>query len=357
MPKALSITCLGDVAPVKAARDHMVRDPAAVRARFDKLFAGSDLVFANLEAPITAAAVPREDKKFVFQTSADVLAAFPGKFVFSIANNHIMDYGEEGLRDTQDHLTRAGLRFTGAGRNLAEAGRPVIVETDGRTVGFLACADRRYQSATETTPGVFPAVVDVLTPSVRRLRETADFVYVSIHMGMEYVPVPTPVMMRLAEACRRAGAHVVVFHHAHCVSGYTVFDDGAIVWGAGNYLFPESPHYPFKPWFDAAAWTVIHGDDTGLLQLAIAPSGIDADGMPRDVDERRAAKILGRIERLTRTINGGHSMGWLRMRHIVKPSYVRVAGANYWDIARRRGVAHMARLVVSSVRDLFLKRG
>ena len=356
MPNVLSITCLGDIAPVKAAEAPIVREPRSVRAYFDTRFAGSEIVFANLEVPVTSAVAPREDKKYVFKAMRDVLDAFPDKFVFSIANNHMMDYGEQGLRDTLEGLTRAGVRFAGAGRNLEEAARPVVIESGGRTVGFLACADRRYQAATDTTPGVLPALADVLVPRIERLRETVELVYVSIHMGMEYVPVPTPVMRRLADACRRAGAHVVFFHHAHCVSGYTVFDDGAILWGTGNYLFPESADYPFKPWFDAAAWTVIHGQDATIRELAIAPFGIDAEGMPRDVEEQRALRIHGRIERLSKAINRGRSLGWLRMWHVLKPAYLRVACANYWDIARRRGVAQMAGQILSSIKGLFLQK-
>jgi len=351
----IRVTCLGDIAPIHAARDAILESPRSLRNFFDTAFADSDMIFANFEAPVSSAVTIREDKKYVLKTTREVLGAFPDKMIFSIANNHILDYGNEGLIETIENLSETGMRFTGAGRNLAAAGKPVVTECRGRTVGFVACADSRYQAATEDNPGVFPAVPALLLPKITKLKADVDLVYVSIHMGMEYVSIPSPYMQQLAGECHLAGADVVFYHHAHCVSGYAMRDNGATLWGLGNFIFPESETYPFKPWFEAASWRLTHDLSARSLALEITPYLINKKGLPEPADKMTGTKILGRIAKAGKRISSNKNLGWARLHDVLSVPYLKTVFANYADMARRRGYRHVVRQMISFVKMQFLK--
>lgn len=357
---SIIVTCLGDIAPVGAAESLLLENTRSHRKHFENLFAKSDIVFGNLESPLTTATTEAEDKKYLLRANHRVLEAFSEKFVFSIANNHILDYGQTGLLDTIDHLTQKGFHFTGAGKNLEAAGKPVVIDCKGKKIGLLAAADNRYPAATASTPGLFPASPGLLCPSIRSLRHKADFVYVSIHMGMEFIPVPSPSMINIAKQCHLAGAHVVFFHHAHCVSGHTASAGGATLWGTGNFLFPEMMPYPFNPWFETAAWHIRHpiGTKQTLEEINIKtePFVLAHNGLPQKPGRSKGNEITDRIDSLGRIINKKKRLTWLRLTNMGKPVYIKLFIDNYSDIARRKGIRHMVGQIFSAITALFLHK-
>lgn len=353
---SIKVTCLGDIAPIEPAESALLADAGSQKNCFENLLAPSDIVVGNLEAPLTSAAKPMEDKKYILKANFRVLDAFPDKFVFSIANNHILDYGHDGLFETIAHLSEKGFRFTGAGKNLEAAGKPVIIDCKGRKIGFLGAADNRYQAATKNEPGTFPADPSLLRAKISQLGATADIVYVSIHMGMEYIPIPAPGMFKLAKTCHQAGAHVVFFHHAHCVSGHTVSYHGATLWGTGNFLFPDILDRPFQPWFETAAWTVCHQIPENSMHIIVEPLILSRNGLPRKAKGQTGGEILKRIDYLCGKINKTEHLGWERLINICKPRYLKLLISNYSDMARRKGLKHMAGQILSSIAVLFLKK-
>lgn len=333
------------------ARSH---SRAAVRDRLNGIFAGCSLVFANLETPVTGVPGNTEPgKRYCFRADPGELDVLPGNIVLSLANNHVFDQGPNGLPETIHHLNERGIRFSGAGRDLEEAAMPVIADSPGGVCGFIACADSRYSAATNNSPGVFPADRDLLVPAIARLRRQVDDVFVSVHMGMEYTPLPTPSMTRLARECRSAGARVVFFHHAHCVSGHTVDHDGAVLWGTGNFLFPQRADFPFRQWFETAVWKFRMPEGGQRPALRAEPLLIDREGLPGRPSEQAGSSIAARIEGLSRIINSGRHMGWHRVESVLKASYLLVVLSNYADMARRRGIRSVLGQMASSAGTLF----
>ena len=350
----INISVTGDLAPVKQTANLFKENTEYYRTWFSELFAFADIVFCNLETPITEKGTIRENKKYIFRTDKSLLDVFPQKIIFSIANNHILDFGHDGLLQTIQNLNDKEILFSGAGKNLEEAGKPVIIKQNGKTIGFLAAADSRYQAATENTPGIYPAKSELLIPNIEKLKKEADIIYVSIHMGMEYIPAPTPAMIELAGKCRRAGANVVFFHHAHCLSGYTLEANGAVLWGTGNFVFPKRKKFPFKAWFNAACWDFTHLIQSDEINLNIRPFQINENGIPETPDHRKSAQILKNIEKLNIAIHQGkHKV--LIFKNIFKLSYIRVVLANYFDMVRRQGLKKMFQQVSSSVKVMFNK--
>lgn len=354
---SIKISILGDIAPVNKAGSLMLSDLQKSKNYLTELFKESSIVFANLELPLIKDDYPvNEDKKFVFHQVPEILSAFPEKMIFSLANNHIMDYGENGLLDTMKSLQSYGFRFTGAGINISEAGSPVIIDIDGIQIAFIAAADERYQPANNNSSGTFPAIPELIIPKIRELRKTVDIIYLSVHMGMEYIPVPTPVMKRLAKQCHDAGANVVFFHHSHCISGYTLSPQKCTLWGTGNFIFYESSDYPLKSWFDTAHWSISHDLEENTLDLSITPFQINENGLPERTDKKAYDRIFTTISEISNKINLNSALFLLRLKYLMNPNYIKVLCINYSDMIRRHGPVKVIRQAASTFKVLFLNR-
>ena len=151
----------------------------------------SDLTLANLEAPVVSQARLRDNKRYNLRTDVSALDLFGSRSVLSLANNHIMDYGDKGLAETIAALNASDIVHAGAGQNLEEARKPALIDVGGVKVAVLCCADPRFQAATAHRAGTCPATIELVDASVRELRATNDIVIVSVHMGIEFFPVPS----------------------------------------------------------------------------------------------------------------------------------------------------------------------
>lgn len=266
-----------------------------------------------------------------------------------------MDYGDEGLFETIETLKSNGFMFAGAGKNIEEAGKPVIIHHKEHRIGFLAAADRRYQAATEFKPGVFPAKPGLLIPGIKELRNRVGLIILSVHMGMEYIPIPTPAMIDLSDRCRNAGADFIFFHHSHCVSGYTLDKNKATIWGAGNFLFSKTMDFPFKPWFDVAVWQFPYNFSTNQLKVNLRTLRINSEGIPKKSGNKAKKNILSRIENLSSLIHQEKNLHWHILRNVLRVSYLRVIFPNYFNMIRRKGLKSVVSQIRSSIKMLFRK--
>jgi poly-gamma-glutamate synthesis protein (capsule biosynthesis protein) len=173
-------------------------------------------------------------------------------FVFALANNHIMDYGLEGLRATTSQLRSRGFHWLGAGENSLEAEKPLILDCGGIRYGILARCEAQFGRATLRRPGV--AVLDAtINSAISRLKAEADFVIVSVHAASEMCPWPSPKRQHLYRTFINAGADVVHGHHAHVPQAYEYYNGGIIFYGMGNLcvdpaIWSEHPN---------ALWSII----------------------------------------------------------------------------------------------------
>jgi hypothetical protein len=205
---------------------------------------GADLTLANLENPVIRAAVWHpEDTTFTGEPRLLPILEQGGIDGVTLANNHILDAGVPGLRETMVHLDNAGIAYAGAGMDLAEAREPMIFEFGETEVGvlsYLRVPSYEWAWATETAPGTAPLLADVMRKDIERLRSEVDLVVVSPHWGKEYIATPEPWQVDFAHAAVDAGADIFVGGHAHWPKGIEVYRGKPIFYGVGNFLLDQS---------------------------------------------------------------------------------------------------------------------
>lgn len=220
----------------------------------------SDLVIANLETPITDfRRSPLADKKTYVHWS-DVRKA-PAAFqhhnmrVFSLANNHAMDYGAAGLEQTLRVLKTSDLEWFGAGRNEGDAGRPwrqeirtaehviPLVVIGGYTLNTTY--DREYSFyARGDSPGVHALTAETIVPRIRALKQQdpRSFVVVFPHWGRNY-RWKDRSQTELAHLMIEAGADLILGHGAHMLQEIELYEGRWIVYSIGNFMFNSEGRY------------------------------------------------------------------------------------------------------------------
>jgi poly-gamma-glutamate synthesis protein (capsule biosynthesis protein) len=209
----------------------------------------ADAVIANLECAITTRIQrwSKTPKTFHFRAdpiAVDVLKAGNIRCV-SLANNHTLDYREEGLLDTLDHLDSAGIAHAGAGRNLEEAMRPAIVETDGLKVAVISLTDNEPAfAATARGPGTFywpirslPTKLGPVATSARQARRAgAQLVVLATHWGPNMVTSPCDEFCLFGHKAIEQGVDVVYGHSAHVFHGVERYRNGLVLYDTGDFV-------------------------------------------------------------------------------------------------------------------------
>lgn len=205
--------------------------------------ADADLTAGNLESPFTLRGTPALDKTYVFNGKPEALPALreAGFDVVTLANNHTLDMGVEGLLDTMQHLDEAGLPHVGAGNNDTEAFEPVILETKGIKVAYLGLSRvvpvvewkaEKYRAGVAETYDTTRAV-----KAIAAAKEQADLVVVLVHWGKEREEQPEDYQRSYAREYIDAGADLVIGSHPHVLQGFEHYKGKWIAYSLGNFIF------------------------------------------------------------------------------------------------------------------------
>jgi len=209
----------------------------------------ADLAMVNLETAITTGGTPAPGKAFTFRAPPSAFTALRGAGVdvTSMANNHGMDFMEEGLRDSLAAIRRARFPVVGIGRNADEAYRPYRVTVKGNRIAIVGATqvldDHLIEawSATDTKGGLASAKnVPRMMQAVKEARKGADVVIVHLHWGQELKACPLPRQQELAKQLVAAGADIVVGGHAHVPLGGGYMNGKYIHYGMGNFVFSSA---------------------------------------------------------------------------------------------------------------------
>lgn len=235
------IIIAGDYCPY--ARVTKVIEAEDYKSIFDnviKYTSKADYSVVNLEVPITDNnATPIKKCGPNLQTTSKALKAikYAGFNLMTLANNHIYDFGDNGINKTLEECALENLDVVGAGKNLDEASRIFYKDIADCSFAFINCCEHEFTIATATNGGANPLNLVRQYRDIIEAKKKADRVIVIIHGGHEHYQLPSPRMKETYRFFIDAGADVVVNHHQHCYSGYEIYNDRPIFYGLGNFCF------------------------------------------------------------------------------------------------------------------------
>jgi poly-gamma-glutamate synthesis protein (capsule biosynthesis protein) len=300
----------------------------------------ADVAFADLETVMSSNGYPRE-KLVTLRADPTLVGDLKalGFGILALANNHLVDFGEQALLDTIELLEDNGMRTVGAGTNLEESLRPAVMTVaGGTTIGFLACtALLPVGSAAGTSrPGLAPLHIhtqfDVdpyyqmeepgnpprvrTTPdeddlarvvsAIESLRPTVDFVAVSVHMGYGFGEALAEYERTASHAMIDAGADAVLGNHVHAIHGVECYRGRAILYSPGNFVAqqPRENEPPevlaiYDQMSKDAFVARLEIESGGGGRVEILPIIMNDDGLPVVARDENFERISERIVRLS----------------------------------------------------------
>ncbi len=260
-----------------------------VLAPIREVLRNKDLSITNLECPICdipakasktgpVLSVPHECVQLLTDGDFDIV---------SLANNHILDKGEEGILHTMALLEKAGKTMIGGGRNLQEATKTQFIEQNGIRLALIAAADEEFCIAGDHEAGAAPLrTIDICLQIQEAQKLGADRIILYLHSGHEKYPLPSPEHQKKYRFFADAGASAIVAHHSHIASGYEVYHGVPIFYSLGNFLFDYSVNR--RDWAESF-----------LLRIKIAKTGpVDFELIPIvQCDELPEVRLMNEAEK------------------------------------------------------------
>lgn len=304
--RELRISAVGDLMLDASARETMDEEgydyPFALTKKY---FGTADIVFANLEGPLTNGGKRDRKKRFIFRSPPRKVALAlkrAGIDIVSLANNHSLDYGAEGLSDTAFALDQQNILYVGAGKNIKAARNFEVINANGHDVAFLAynLTFPDYSWARQRRPGTAFGHEKFIRQDVKQARQHADIVVVSFHWGREVKTKLRPYQPWLARVAIDSGASLVLGHHPHILQGVEVYKGGLIIYSLGNYAFGS-----FSKRTTRSAVAQITFRDNKFHQLRMVPLNVDNTQVlfqPTPIKGKAADKVVKYLQTLSRPL-------------------------------------------------------
>lgn len=207
---------------------------------------GVDLTVINEEFPFSVRGEQAKDKQFTFRVDPSYVKIFQemGVDMVTLANNHVLDYGDDALMDTLETLEQAEILYAGAGEQREQAMQLQVKEVNGVRIGMLA-ASRVIPEVSwnieNHQPGVFCTYdPSLLLEKVRAAKNSCDYLFVYIHWGVERNTEPEEYQKNLARQYIDAGADAVIGSHPHVLQGIEFYQGNPIFYSLGNFIFNQN---------------------------------------------------------------------------------------------------------------------
>lgn len=297
---AVKIIIGGDLVPTKSNCEYFKTgniDELLGKELIEKL-QEADFTIFNLEVPLSDKGIPirKCGPNLIASTETIKGLQMINPHFFTLANNHILDQGEQGLYSTLDILDKAGIAYSGVGKNITQAAKPYIYEKEGIRIGIYCCTEHEFSIATEKRAGANPFDPLESVEHVSELKKQCDYLIVLYHGGKEHYRYPSPGLQKLCRKLIEYGANLIICQHSHCIGCKEEWKSGTIIYGQGNFLFDYS---------ESEFWK------TGLLVcLEIEKTGNRISYFPlvkeknkvRMAAEQKSREILGDFENRSKEI-------------------------------------------------------
>jgi poly-gamma-glutamate synthesis protein (capsule biosynthesis protein) len=239
----------------------LLADPATAFGPISSVLSSADFTAVNLETAVTNGGTP-QPKTYHFRAPATAFTALhdAGIDLVTMANNHVLDYGQAGLANTLAAAKAARFPYVGIGVNAAAAWAPYVVSIKGVKIAIIGVSQVAELAsswvATDTRPGEANSIdLGRTLAAVRAAKQLASVVIVFMHWGTEGESCPDPNQLSLARQLSAAGANIIIGSHAHMLQGSGWLGHTFVAYGMGNFLW----------------WENSYSTATGVLELTLHP--------------------------------------------------------------------------------------
>lgn len=282
MVKTITLAFIGDVMLGRGVNEEIAyRPPEYFWGTTLPVLRSANAVIGNLECAITDYQQEWRKTPKVFYFCAgpegiDVLRPANIRCV-SLANNHSLDFEETGLLDTLKYLDAAGICHAGAGKNLAEARMPAVMDLSGVKIAMIGATDNEPDFAANNQPGTNyieimtdPTTLRFLEDEVSRAKDAgARIIILSLHWGPNMVASPPHRFREFAHAAIDRGVDIIHGHSAHIVQATEVYRGSLIMYDTGDFL----DDYAIDPFLrnDWSFIFLVEIDASGPTKLRMIP--------------------------------------------------------------------------------------
>ena len=252
-----------------------------------------DIVFGNLEAVLSNSSMNKKRLSSVrvrAMPEAVEGLKYAGFNILSLANNHILEHGEEALFETMSILSGRNIKYVGAGPDAAKAREPLMLEIKGITIAFLS-----YCLVPDKTAYISIKDPKEICIDAQKAKSRADTLVVSIHWGSEYITRPSPSQIKLGRQIIDSGANIILGHHPHVLQGVESYKDGVIAYSLGNFVFD-------LVFLEETRNSVIADfglSKKGIVNYKLSPIYIDEQYAPRPLQGEKKDDLLTRLDTLS----------------------------------------------------------
>ncbi|WP_373232855.1 CapA family protein [Cohnella sp.] len=297
----ISLALVGDILPAARVLELMNQNGYDYPYRKAKeILSAADITAGNLESSITTRGTAAENKQYLFRAPPETLPAIKeaGFDYLSLANNHSMDYGWEGLSDTMDSLDDIELQHSGSGNDDVEAFTPAYIERKGITVAFVSVT-RVVPEPSWKADRNHAGVAEAYSPNravgaIKEAKKNADLVVVMVHWGEERSEKPIAHQTDLGHRFVDAGADLVVGSHPHVLQGIEAYKGKWIAYSLGNFVFSTTTSSK------TSETGVLNAecDKAGACSLTFHPM-FATNSQPAPMDPVKGKELLKRLSTLS----------------------------------------------------------
>jgi poly-gamma-glutamate capsule biosynthesis protein CapA/YwtB (metallophosphatase superfamily) len=305
-----SILVAGDWAQIRAFDGIVRQQPEAIYGDLLPVLRGADLRIVNCECALTRSTRSVWKSGAVFKADPEHvkgLTAVPFD-VACLANNHVLDFGVPGLRDTLSVLRRHQIRTVGAGLTERDAHAALTITAKGTRVHIVNFSEGEDLTAADAGPGVVGWDIPRVIGLVKRLKKQRGIVIAVGHCGLEYVPYPPPYVVTAFRAIADAGADAVVGHHPHVPQGIEWRNGRPIFYSLGNFVF----YQPTDLFHRKTGYCVtLRISRQGITGADLHPYRITDTGL-RALNRHEDREFRGTIARISKPFATprGHERAW-----------------------------------------------
>jgi poly-gamma-glutamate capsule biosynthesis protein CapA/YwtB (metallophosphatase superfamily) len=242
---------------------------------------------ANMESPVTRRGkVLVPSKPFIFRIDpiiANTIADVDPTCLI-IGNNHIMDYGVQGMLDTISWIESKGWYYCGAGKNLEEARSPAVLTYANTRVVLLSYNERPPEEfyATRSNPGTTPLDITIIKEDIRRYKQPGTVIIVNPHWGLEMTIFPRKDQRITARTIIDMGADAVIGQHPHCPQGIEIYNEKIIFYSIGNFI----TGYTYSGQTDNMAVALFIDSSSKIIRAEVLPVA------GKNLEDKYAASLL-----------------------------------------------------------------